>query len=152
MAKSKRCFDTSPEGSNWMARQWKAVPKRRGARSKCPCTDVGLDHTDRQSDAFVWSQWRWSKKCGKQGVKINRLFFMWSLIGQQQILNRTLYVLVANEGNVGYYQWINKCPEGGATHPPWLVVTPQWIPGNANVSRLTPTTLSSMNQCFTAGM
>ena len=98
-----------PKGSNWngwMERQWEVVPKRQGTRVKSSCTSIGLYPRDwqtiiNQSNFYsanipskarlsgtkiiivVWCQWTGRKRCGKHGVKINRLFFTQGFVGQQ---------------------------------------------------------------------
>ena len=82
----KVSFETSSEGGNrggWPDRYWKVVPKRRGAWAEGPCASVGLHPRDGQSDSSVWSQWAWWKRSGNQGAKVNGLFLMKSLVGQQ---------------------------------------------------------------------
>ena len=66
-----------------MDRQRQVVPKRRGTRVKSCCTSIGLDPRDWQTIIVVWSQWTGRSRCGKHGVKINRLFFTQGFLGQQ---------------------------------------------------------------------
>ena len=79
------------EGINWngwMDRQWHIVPKRRGTRVKCSSTWIGLDSGDRQTNSPVWSLRMGREWCSKHGVKIDRLFFMNSFVGQQTDLEQ----------------------------------------------------------------
>ena len=79
------------KGSNWYGwtyRQLQVVPKRRGTRVKSSCTSIGLDPRDWQTIIVVWSQWKGWKWCGKNGMKINRLFFTQGFVGQQIYLKQ----------------------------------------------------------------
>ena len=71
------CLQIFLEGRNWTCwtdRQRQVVPKRRGTRVKSSSTSIGLDPRDWQTNIIVWSQWTGRNRCGKHGVKINRLF------------------------------------------------------------------------------
>ena len=85
---SKRCvlIQIFLKGSNWAGwtdRQRQVVPKRWGTKVKSSSTCIGLDPRDWQTVIIVWSQWTGRNRCGKHGVKINRLFFPQGFEGQQ---------------------------------------------------------------------
>ena len=61
--------------TGWTDWQWEVVPKRPGTRVKSFSTSIGLDPRDWQTIIIAWSQWTGRNRCGKHGVKINRLFF-----------------------------------------------------------------------------
>ena len=80
--REKVCFETSSKGGkrgDRVDRQYKVVPKRRGARAEGPCTSVGPD----LSVFSDWSQWAWWKRSGNHGANVNSFFFLKSLVGQQ---------------------------------------------------------------------
>ena len=90
------CLQIFLEGSNWNGwtdRQREVVPKRRDTRVKGSSTSIGFDPRDWQTIIVVWSQWTGRNRCGKDGMKINRLFFTQGFVGQQidlkSILNLT---------------------------------------------------------------
>ena len=58
--------------------------KGKGYKSKCPCTCVGDDPESRQRDFLTWPQWTGWERCGKHGVKINRLLFTKSIVDDKQ--------------------------------------------------------------------
>ena len=69
--------------SGWMDKQLKVVSKRKGMRVTRSGTCIDLDPSNQQSDSLVWSQcvrWEW---WGNHWVKINRLFFTKTFLGQQ---------------------------------------------------------------------
>ena len=80
------CLQICLKGSNrngWTDRQQEVVPKRRGTRVKSSCISIGLYPRDWQTIIIVWSQWTGWKRCGKHGVKTNRLFLTQGFVGQQ---------------------------------------------------------------------
>ena len=85
------CLQIFLKGSNWNGwtdRQREVVPKRWGTTVKSSSTSIGLDPRDGQTINIVWSQWTGRNRCGKHGVKRNRLFFTQGFVGQQIDLKR----------------------------------------------------------------
>ena len=85
-AESKRCIfrcflKVAAEMAGWTDSG--RLFQRRCTRVKSSCTSIGLDRRDWQTIIIVWSQWTGRKRCGKHGVKINRLFFTQGFVGQQ---------------------------------------------------------------------
>ena len=77
------CLETLPNSwSGWMDRLG-GSSKEKGRVSEMLFLCIGLDCRDRQSDSFIWSQWTGWERWGKHWVKINKLFFMKSFVGQQ---------------------------------------------------------------------
>ena len=76
-------FLKSTNWNGWTDRQRQVVPRKWGTRMISSCTRVGLDPRDWQTIIVVRSQWTGWKRCSKQGVKINRLFFTQGFVGQQ---------------------------------------------------------------------
>ena len=80
------CRQMFLEGSNWNGRtdrHREVVPERRGTRVKSSCTCAGLDPEEWRTNSFAWYQWTGWKWWGQHRVRISRLLFMKSFVGQQ---------------------------------------------------------------------
>ena len=71
--------------------------QRDGVRVKSSYTSIGLDPRDWQTIIIVWSQWTGRKRCGKHGVKVNRLIFTQGFLEVNKLILNNILNLTGNQ-------------------------------------------------------